>query len=84
MTTNKEVIDKLMDYFLKQDPKIIVRALANFLLDFNRIENWDAIPPDEYIRLVERISLNSKSLREFIEKKEHNGSLKLHFMEGEK
>lgn len=37
MKTNKQVIDELQEYYLKQDPKVIARALANMMIDMNRI-----------------------------------------------
>ena len=67
MKTNKEVIDKLQEYFLTQDPKVVCRILANIMIDVRRIHWSHNLPEDELERLVERIKKNSEQLKDFIE-----------------
>lgn len=66
MTTNKEVIDNLQRYFLKQDMKVITRALANAMIDYYRIAHRSTLPEDELTRLVYRIKKNADQLQKFV------------------
>lgn len=63
---NKKVIEKLIDYYRKQDIEIIYRLLANCQIDFNRLDNMNDLPEDEKVILLTRIKLNSAELRKFI------------------
>lgn len=63
---NKEVVAKLIEYYMNKDKKTICRVLANFMIDFNRIQNIDSLPIDEFIRLSNRLDKNYKSLHEWI------------------
>jgi hypothetical protein len=67
MKTNKEVIDKLTEYFLEQDPKIVARSLANMMIDLNRIRNFRELCPDDIYCLSDRINKNLDSLHRFID-----------------
>ena len=68
---NKEVIDALQEYFLKQDPKDIARFLANMMIDLNRFLSIEELPPDEAESLYFRIRYNVQQLRDFAK----NGSV---------
>lgn len=63
---NKEVSKLLQEYFLKQDPKLIARACANFILDLNRFINFKNISVEERSSLVERTKLNMKEVYNFL------------------
>ncbi len=67
MTTNKEVIDKLQEYFLTQDPKVVCRMLANMMIDIRRMYWSQNLPKDELERFFERTKKNSEQLKDFIE-----------------
>ena len=63
---NKEIIDKLTDYFIKEgDPQIVARILAGMMIDFNRILHFHELPDDEKTSLVERMRLNNEELMKF-------------------
>lgn len=63
---NKEVIEKLTDYLLTQtDYAAVCRALANCMLDFNRLANWKDITPEERDSLTLRIEMNSDEFERF-------------------
>lgn len=66
MKTNKEVIDKLQDYFMKQDIKLVCRALAGTMIDINRIMNIEYLPQEEYLLLIARLMANNTQLMKFI------------------
>lgn len=82
MKTNKEVIDKLTEYFITQDKKTIARSLANMMIDFNRIFYLKSLPEDERVLLNARIIANMLALRKFI-KDGPDGDLILYNMGGE-
>ncbi len=63
--TNKELIDKLQAYFLKQDPKVVTRILANMYIDINRVFNVEQLPDQELISLQSRMELNHNELQKF-------------------
>jgi hypothetical protein len=63
---NKQVIERLTEYFMTQDKHIIARCLANSLLDFHRYYNWDSLPQPELECLLERTRLKSKELEKFV------------------
>ncbi len=66
MKTNKEVIRKLSDYFLTQNPGIVARVLANCMIDFHRIRNLDELPENEKDSLTFRIDANSQAVVDFV------------------
>lgn len=63
---NKEIIKKLTDYYLTQDPKIVARALANCIIDIHRIVHYHELPESKAISLNARLLLNSASFDKFI------------------
>ncbi len=65
--SNKEVIDKLVDYFVKQNPKIVARLLANYMIDLNRVCNLNSLSDSENELLLDRLQTNCLSLQKFIE-----------------
>ncbi len=72
METNKEVIDALQEYFLKQDRKKIARALANCMIDIQRFVNFDSLPEHEASLLITRAVANSKEIIDFVKEKKHH------------
>jgi hypothetical protein len=65
--SNKEVMDKLVEHFLKHDPKKIARLCASFLLDINRIGAADQLTKEERRELKERMEFNLSQLYLFLE-----------------
>ena len=63
--TNKELIEKLQAYFLKQDPKVVTRILANMFIDVNRVFHYDSLSDQELISLHSRMALNHNELQTF-------------------
>lgn len=68
---NKEVIGKLIEYYLTQDPKMIARVLANCMVDFNRLTHYQGLSPDELERLEGRLKFNDEALRKFAKDEKH-------------
>ena len=66
MKTNKEIIDKLVEYYLKQDPRIVARLLANCQIDLNRWINMGNLDLDEKMSLVKRTRLNMEEMFRFL------------------
>lgn len=66
MKTNKEIIDALQEYYLKQDPDVIARALAALMIDLNRIMCSESLPKDEKNNLIIRMNANRNELLKFI------------------
>ncbi len=66
MKTNKEVIDDLQAYFLKQDPKDIARTLAGLMIDFQRFVNYENLGKNEQECLLFRMQKNVEELQRFI------------------
>ena len=64
--SNKEIIEKLIAYYKKQDVDIIYRVLANCMIDFNRLDTIDKLPIEEKTMLQLRIKLNAQELRKFV------------------
>lgn len=64
--TNKEVIELLQNYYLKQDSKIIARCLANVVIDLHRIQNFEFLPNSEKECLIDRMRLNGEQLEKFL------------------
>ena len=80
MTTNKEAIAKLQSYLVKQDPYVLSRALAAFMIDMNRIYYIRDLPDDEYDNLFDRVEKNVKELHAFLND-ESDGPLVIHNMD---
>lgn len=64
---NKEVIDKLQEFYLKQDPKLVARALASCMIDYNRLVNYDKLGKNEKFNFDLRVRSNADTLRKFVE-----------------
>ena len=75
--SNKEIIQNLKEYFLKQEPSDIAACLANLLIDINRILNCDQLEEKERICLAARIHAQFASLHDFV-KNGSSGKLKIH------
>lgn len=73
MKTNKELVEKLIEYYLTQDPKEVAKALAYYQIDFNRIYHSEDLPESELHSLAFRIKANVDQLIEFVAK---NGKVK--------
>lgn len=65
MKTNKEVINALQEFFLKQDPKDIARALAACMIDFQRMVNFEKLGSEEKACLQARLLVNVEELQRF-------------------
>lgn len=65
MKTNKKLIEELVEYFSKQDQKIVCRFLANAMIDLHRIRNISTLPAKELESLLFRIEHNSDELIKF-------------------
>ncbi|HMG13869.1 MAG TPA: hypothetical protein VK590_00410 [Saprospiraceae bacterium] len=63
---NKEVIKRLTEYFLKQDPKDIAKALSACMIDFNRLMHADSLGEIERANLFMRVRLNVEELQRFL------------------
>jgi hypothetical protein len=72
---NKEVVEKLIAYYRQQDVELIYRILANFQIDFNRLDNMDQLGEEEKCTLLTRIKLNSSVLRKFIREGDNGNPL---------
>ena len=62
---NKDIIIRLIDYLLTQDPKIVARLLANAMLDYYRIAYPHLLTKEEHERLMLRIHYNAQSYADF-------------------
>lgn len=62
---NKELIDRLQAYFLTQDPNVVARILANYMIDMHRLCCVWEIPEEEQENLACRMSINSEKLQDF-------------------
>lgn len=65
MKTNKELIDALQEFFLTQDPKVIAHTLAIFMIDLQRILNFENLEKDEQESLHFRILKNVQEIQKF-------------------
>jgi coenzyme F420-reducing hydrogenase delta subunit len=66
LKTNKEIIYLLQEYYLKQDPKIIARCLANMMIDLNRLQHFSYLSSNEAISLMVRMEKNAEQISKFI------------------
>jgi hypothetical protein len=64
---NKEVADKLVEYFLTQDPKIVARVAANSIIDLNRVFYMSKLSNEELKSLFIRMDRNTKALANFVQ-----------------
>lgn len=80
--TNKEVIEKLTEYFLKQDHRTVCRTLANYWLDQHRMVNIERLPKDEAERLLIRMKANARTLNMFVERGGTEAPLNITYFEG--
>jgi hypothetical protein len=64
---NKEVMDRLTEYYLTQDPKLVARALASQMVDLHRIWHMLELPEAEMHSLHERCEMNLIELDRFLE-----------------
>jgi hypothetical protein len=74
---NKEAILKLTEYFLLQDRGLIARALANMMIDLNRLDKYESLPPKEAEVLAIRIEKNLDQLRDFLKEEGENKKMEL-------
>ena len=63
--SNKELINRLTDYFMEQDKEAICRSLANAMIDLHRVANADSMGVKEAECLLYRLAHNSKQLMSF-------------------
>ena len=62
---NVFLIDRLQEYFLTQDAKVVCRALANCLVDFHRLATFEGLPQQEADSLIDRLGKNEEFLFKF-------------------
>lgn len=74
---NKEVVQKLIEYYRKQDIEVIYRTLANCQIDYNRLDAIELLPQEERTMLLTRIKFNAVALRKFIREGDNGQPLKL-------
>jgi len=63
---NFEVIEKMSEYLLKQDPNTVCTLCAGLMVDIHRFIYIDKLPEDEAERLMQRSYRNVSQLHEFI------------------
>jgi hypothetical protein len=68
--TNKELMEKLVVYYLKQDPEVVAKSLAGCLIDFERVRNYSLLDETEQDCLKARMDHNSRELYKFVSGKE--------------
>lgn len=66
MKSNKEIIDKLVEYFMTQDKLSLSVIVANYMIDFNRIFYLHKLDESEKINLQFRIEMIVKQLDSFV------------------
>jgi hypothetical protein len=59
---NKEVIDILQKYFLKQEHELVTKMLANCIVDLNRFLNFQDLSILEADHLIKRTKNNMKEI----------------------
>lgn len=74
---NKELIQRLVDYFLTQKPETVARGFAGAMLDMCRIRSMSDLPEDELACLLERIDKNAIEIHKFA-KNGPSGDLNVH------
>lgn len=75
--SNKEVVQALVRYFLKQEKEALAENLAHCMLDFHRLATWDHLSEKEKLNFKARMMMNDSSLIDFI-KNGPKGALKNH------
>ena len=66
MKTNKEVADKLTEYFKTKDINTISRMLANCFVDLNRFINFQHLNEEDKDILWTRIHHNMSQVNQFL------------------
>ncbi len=77
--SNREVMLKLIEYFMQQPKEQICRLLASMMIDLNRVLHVDKLGKKERDNLMLRIQWNINELHKFI-KDGPNGELKMENM----
>lgn len=75
--SNKDTLEALVRYFLKQPKEELARALAGCIIDFDRLANWDKLSEKEQLCFKTRMQFNTLSLHDFM-KNGPKGDLKVH------
>lgn len=78
--TNKEVINKLCDYFMTQDRTVVSRLCANLIIDLNRY-HYDYSCPHNISTLKKRIDHLMQQVNKLINKKLYEEELTLSISE---
>jgi hypothetical protein len=65
--SNREIIKRLKEYFLENDPEIVAHLLASSMIDFNRLLHPEQMTPNEMECLWKRMKLNNDQLINFVE-----------------
>ena len=77
---NKEIIDRLHQYFIGQDHSVVCRCLANMMIDLNRIYNFEHLDEEEASNLESRIEKNCLELMYFIDNYPNSSCGKLNIL----
>lgn len=75
--TNEEMIDRLQEYFLKQDPSVVARMTANLLLDIIRFLTIEILTEDQAENLIYRSRYNATQVYNVLNDENYSDSLKL-------
>jgi hypothetical protein len=67
MKSNKEVINALQEYLVKQDAAVVARTLAALMIDMNRMLNFTSLGKNESENLIARMNANRTQLMKFIQ-----------------
>jgi hypothetical protein len=62
-----EIVKRLVEYYLQQDPALIARLLANATIDHYRLENIGEGSEAEIDGLCERLSHNNRNFAAFVQ-----------------
>ena len=65
--SNKELIERLKNYYMEQDPEVVAHCLAAAQIDLSRVFNLDDLPEPELLSLQIRLQLHETQLIDFIE-----------------
>lgn len=74
--SNKELIEKLTTYFLKQDPEVVCKLLAAAMIDMSRYRNFDKLGDEELRSLLYRTEHNFHELQDFVKEWPNNAPLR--------
>jgi hypothetical protein len=62
---NKELVEKLIEFFRTQDIELIYRLLANCMIDNNRWLNLNEFSTQERRSFIQRMKINDNEITKF-------------------